>query len=550
MSRPDLLVDQLAGRAGGDRDRVAVDRDQVHQAAVDDVEVATLGPGLLALLQRGEGGGVLAGAAAALDHAVRRVEVGLLAGVELAGDRVGLLLGRPRARLVGGVHAGAERGQPRRDRDHLAAPVAGRLVAGQRPGPADVALAGAGGVRRQRARRRRRRGPGTPATSAAVGVVRVTSRQRERMVGSTSSTVGAQSIQTVRSVGSSIALSSALQAWSVSRSASSTIRICQRRPTGASAARRTRSRTSSTPIESFSVRITVTSAWEPPSTVRHAWQAPQPASRSHWSAAAKATAALERPDPGGPVNSQAWVMPWPPAAVRERRDRGVLADQVVPDGARLAHGCIGGLAEQRLDPLADRGGDLVDRQPRVEHEVVVGVGGGQVEERRAHPLVELQRLALDPVALREPAEALLRLEVEHDGQVRPQVARSPSAATRSTLGEVEGPAGALVGQRGVDVPVGDDDLAALERRAGRRCRRARPCRRRRAAPRCGGTSSPVAGSSTIWRTLRADLGVAGLEGQQYGVARRLAASPRAAGDWVDLPAPSPPSKHTKTPVVG
>ena len=62
-----------------------------------------------------------------------------------------------------------------------------------------------------------------PATSAAVGVLSATSRHRERMVGSRSSTVGAHSIQTVRGLGSSIALSSALQACSVSRSASSTI---------------------------------------------------------------------------------------------------------------------------------------------------------------------------------------------------------------------------------------------------------------------------------------------------------------------------------------
>ena len=36
--------------------------------------------------------------------------------------------------------------------------------------------------------------------------------------------------------------------------------------------------------------------------------------RSHWRAAANATAALERPEPGGPVKSQAWVIPRPPAA--------------------------------------------------------------------------------------------------------------------------------------------------------------------------------------------------------------------------------------------
>ena len=151
-------------------------------------------------------------------------------------------------------------------------------------------------------------------------MVSVTSRQRERMVGRTSSTVGAHSIQTVRSVGSSIALSRALQAWSVSRSASSTIITCERRPTGASAERRTRSRTSSTPIESFSVRTMVTSACEPASTVWHAWHSPQPASgpwpSSHSRAAANATAALDRPDPGGPVKSQAWLIPWPAAADR------------------------------------------------------------------------------------------------------------------------------------------------------------------------------------------------------------------------------------------
>ncbi len=129
------------------------------------------------------------------------------------------------------------------------------------------------------------------------------------MVGSTSSTVGVHNIQMVRALGSSIALSSALHACSVSRSASSTTRICQRRPIGVSDARRTRSRTSLTPIVSFSVRTTATSAWVPARTVRQSWQpsgqsGPSPCS-SHWSAAAKATAVLDRPDPGGPVNSQA-----------------------------------------------------------------------------------------------------------------------------------------------------------------------------------------------------------------------------------------------------
>ena len=66
-------------------------------------------------------------------------------------------------------------------------------------------------------------------------------------------------------------------------------------------------------MDSFSVRTMITSAWEPASTVWHSWHSPQPASgpgpRSHCSAAAKAIAALDRPEPGGPVNSQAWFIP-------------------------------------------------------------------------------------------------------------------------------------------------------------------------------------------------------------------------------------------------
>ncbi len=62
------------------------------------------------------------------------------------------------------------------------------------------------------------------ATCCAVGVARVTLRHRDRMVGRTSSTVGAHSSQTVLGVGSSMALSSVLPVRplaSPSRSASS-----------------------------------------------------------------------------------------------------------------------------------------------------------------------------------------------------------------------------------------------------------------------------------------------------------------------------------------
>ncbi|SIM47297.1 Uncharacterised protein [Mycobacteroides abscessus subsp. abscessus] len=55
----------------------------------------------------------------------------------------------------------------------------------------------------------------------------------------------------------------------------------------------------------------VTSAWEPAIVVRQERHRPQPrspgSSWSHSRAAARARAAVERPEPGGPVNSQAWA---------------------------------------------------------------------------------------------------------------------------------------------------------------------------------------------------------------------------------------------------
>ena len=101
------------------------------------------------------------------------------------------------------------------------------------------------------------------ATARAGGVRSDTCRQRDRIVTSTSSVVGAQSSQTVCGAGSSRLFSMASAAWSVSRSASSTITTAQRPRVGDIAALSTRSRTSSTPIERPEVSTTVTSGCEP-----------------------------------------------------------------------------------------------------------------------------------------------------------------------------------------------------------------------------------------------------------------------------------------------
>ena len=71
-------------------------------------------------------------------------------------------------------------------------------------------------------------------------------RQRERIVGSTSSVLGAQRIHTVPGVGSSIDFSSVLALSGLRRSASSSTNTCQGARDGEMLARRTSSRVSST----------------------------------------------------------------------------------------------------------------------------------------------------------------------------------------------------------------------------------------------------------------------------------------------------------------
>ncbi len=226
------------------------------------------------------------------------------------------------------------------------------------------------------------------------GVRSSTLRARERIVTDTSSTAGAHNIHTVWRDGSSIALSRALAASSVSRSASSMMRICQRPSAGRSAAERTYWRMSLTPIESPSVEISVMSGWLPARAVVHEWHSPQPPS-SHCSAAAKARAALERPEPGGPVNSHACVIERPSPSADATADCNVSTTGSWP--TRSAHTVMPRpscrrLPEPRLDGLADRRVDLVGRAAAPDDEVVLRIGGGEVEEVLAYALVELQRL--------------------------------------------------------------------------------------------------------------------------------------------------------------
>ena len=128
------------------------------------------------------------------------------------------------------------------------------------------------------------------------------------MVGSMSTSDGAHRIQSVPAGGSSSAFSKIFDAVEVIRSASSMI-MMRKRPTEEPIIEvATSSRISAMVICTFSVDNTWMSGCVPALARTHDWQRPHPCSL-HWSAAAKANARLERPDPGGPVISQEWNTP-------------------------------------------------------------------------------------------------------------------------------------------------------------------------------------------------------------------------------------------------
>ena len=284
---------------------------------------------------------------------------------------------------------------------------------------------------------------------------------------------GVHSRNTVRGGGSSIALSSALPACSVSRSASSTSSTCQR-PMGRRGLRPQHQRAhlgdaDGEPLRHDEPHVGVGAAER--GVARLALAAA--AVRSHCSAAANARAATDRPEPAGPVNSHACVIAagsadgcWPatiaaaaaacrsvvsvarrtaPARPDSRRRRTPLRHdrrasrtvvrprsigapaaprrsavgtrtcrnrrwpgRVRRPGARPRRCAIGtarstaSVSAGRLGPSractrSHREGDHVDRVGRVDHQVAVRIGGGEVEERAPDPLVERERLGLEPV---------------------------------------------------------------------------------------------------------------------------------------------------------
>ncbi len=210
--------------------------------------------------------------------------------------------------------------------------------------------------------------------------------------------------------------------------------------------------------------------------------------------------------------------------------------------------------QARRDGLADRGLDRIGIAARVDHRAALRLGPGDRQEGVAQPGVEVEGLGLEPVGRPAPSapargragEAGLGGEVEDQGQVGPGRADDDPLQGGDDA-RIEAARGALVGPGRVDEAVAQHGLAAAERRADQPVEMVDPGgaeqqglgegpvglgdageQRRRGSPRPG-ASRRARGSRTRPGRMRA---------------RRVAAR-RAI--WVDLPAPSPPSKVMKAP---
>ena len=277
-----------------------------------------------------------------------------------------------------------------------------------------------------------------------------------------------------------MALRSELPLVSFSRSASSMMMTRKRPCDGDRCASSTRGRAVSARMKTPSVATTVTSGCSPRRVVVQSWHVPQPPV-VHCSAAANARAALDRPEPGGPVSSHAWVI----AAGSSIACRSTSTAGSWPTTSSQTL-VMAGHPEDRGHPRPDLGGQLVDRPRRVEHEPaprlapprVRGTPRGCAGGTRHQPA---------PAGRRVPRRRRLardRVEVEQHRQRREQTVDGPQREAFDLVGP-QVPAAALVGHRRVEVPVGHAPPRRGPAPGGPARPRGAHGRWRRAAPRCG-----------------------------------------------------------------
>ena len=308
------------------------------------------------------------------------------------------------------------------------------------------------------------------ATSALDGVASITWRQRLRIVGSTSSVLGAHSTQTVPCGGSSTDLSSALALASLRRSASSTTNTCHDDRPGRSPSGATSSRASATEYSTPSGTTCSTSTCAEWRTATHSSHSPHPP-RGTRRAAANASAAVLRPEPGGPVTSQACVIA--PAGARRRAGRGRR-----PRRRGAARPRASWPTRSAKTSVTGRPASAGRAARRRAAATVAAAAPRPARSRRARGSGAAPRAASPRNARRtvpwncsgsdssrsgvvDPAQAGALVDVEHHGQVGDAARGSPSSESPSITSR---PARVppLVGHRGVEVAVGHDDLAALE----------------------------------------------------------------------------------------
>ena len=189
-----------------------------------------------------------------------------------------------------------------------------------------------------------------------------------------------------------------------------------------------------------------------------------PAARRVERWAAGPSGALAVPAAAGSRRAADRLRPFGPGAAGAAADRPLAPPGRFGSRRRTLRGEPGG------QPLADRGphdGRHRLRVPaRVDDQVVVGRRVGQRPERPPHPLVEVDRLPLQPVRPAPggpgPRQPDFRVDVQQHGQVGAQPAGRPPGQPPDVL-DGQGAAGSLVGQRRVHVPVGDDDLTPVQR---------------------------------------------------------------------------------------
>ena len=284
---------------------------------------------------------------------------------------------------------------------------------------------------------------------------------------------------------------------------------------------------------------------------------------AHSSAAANARAATDRPEPGGPVNSQACVIAERGLGGRRGRgtgrcsgelgDDGLLANQVAEHGCSGPSGGLravaGAGAERRavgrlashsrttgmlpvFSSVANGTGSgsssrirswisrlIVGRGPgRVQHQVALGLGVGQGAGTRPrtrwwNSAGSASSRSADRSRRPRPATGDRSSRIVRSGD---QPAGRPLVEV-GDLAHRQPAAGALVGQGGVHVAVGDHDRAALQRRADHRRHVLGPVRgvHERLGPR---RQAGVRGVEQQRAQPHADLGRAGLVRRHHVVA--------------------------------